>query len=152
MRPLVVLLLCAAAAWAQNSLQGTVSDPSGATVPGASVVLDGPGGGKRARTDNAGEYAFSRLAPGRYSVKVAAKGFGAARRDVVVDGAAVCDVRLAIQTAPQSIRVEGRTGRVSTEPEGNGSAVVMGQRQIAALSDDPDELALELQEIGRAHV
>jgi hypothetical protein len=62
-----------------------------------------------------------------------------------VDGAAVCDVRLAIQTAPQSIRVEGRTGRVNTEPEGNGSAVAMGQRQIAALSDDPDELALELQ-------
>jgi hypothetical protein len=141
----LVLLFCAAAAWAQSSLHGTVSDPSGAAVPNASVALDGPGGGKRARTDNMGEYSFSPLAPGRYSVRVAARGFAAARRDVIVQGAAVWDVRLAIQTAPQSIRVEGRTGRVSTEPEGNGSAVVMGERQIAALSDDPDELALELQ-------
>jgi hypothetical protein len=142
---LLVLLLCASALWAQSSLHGTVSDPSGAAVPNASVALDGPGGGKRARTDNMGEYSFSRIAAGRYSVRVAARGFAAARREVVVDGAAVFDVRLAIQTAPQSIRVEGRTGRVNTEPEGNGSAVVMGERQIAALSDDPDELALELQ-------
>jgi hypothetical protein len=62
-----------------------------------------------------------------------------------MDGAAVCDLRLTIATAPQSIRVEGRTGRIGTEPESNASAVVMGERQIAALSDDPDELALELQ-------
>ncbi len=36
-------------------------------------------------------------------------------------------------------------GRVGTTPESNGSAVILGARQIAELSDDPDELALELQ-------
>jgi hypothetical protein len=145
MRLLITVLLCVASAPAQSSLRGTVTDPSGAAVPGAAVSLDGTAGAKHARTDNAGEYSFPRLAPGRYSLKVTAKGFAAIRKDLAIDAAVVCDVRLAIQTAPQSIRVEGRSGRVSTEPDSNGGAVVLGERQIAALSDDPDELALELQ-------
>ena len=145
MRLLITLLLCVASASAQSSLHGTVTDPSGAAVPNASVAITGPKGAKRARTDNTGEYSFPRLGPGRYSLQVTAKGFAVARKDLAIEGAADADVRLAIQTAPQSIRVEGRNAAVSTEPESNGSAVVLGERQIAALSDDPDELALELQ-------
>ena len=34
---------------------------------------------------------------------------------------------------------------VSAEPEANGGALVLRARQIAALSDDPDELAMQLQ-------
>ncbi len=34
---------------------------------------------------------------------------------------------------------------MSTEPGANGSAVVLGQKQLAALSDDPDELAQQLE-------
>jgi hypothetical protein len=136
MRHVLILVLCAGGAWAQSSLHGTVTDPSGAAVPNAAVALDGPAGGKHARTDTSGEYLFSRLAPGKYSLKVTAKGFAVTRKDLAVDGAAVCDIRLAIQTTPQSIRVEARNGRVSTEPDANGSAVVMGKRQIAALSDN----------------
>ena len=41
--------------------------------------------------------------------------------------------------------VQGEDGGVNTNPESNGSAVVMGRKQLAALSDDPDELAQELQ-------
>ena len=145
MRPLLTLLLCAASALAQSSLRGAVTDPSGAAVPGAAVALDGTAGSKHARTGNGGEYSFPRLAPGRYWLKVTAKGFAVASKQLAIDGAAIADVRLVIQTAPQSIRVEGHSGRVSTEPESDGSAVVLGERQIAALSDDPDELALELQ-------
>jgi len=145
MTRIVALLVLAAQAWAQSSLRGTVTDPSGAAVPNAAVEIDGPGGGKRTRTESSGQYSFPRLAAGKYGIKVTAKGFATARANVAMEGPAVFDVRLAIQTAPQSISVEGRTGRVGTEPEQNGSAVVMGERQIAALSDDPDELALELQ-------
>ena len=145
MKLFAFLLLCAIAGRAQGSLRGTITDPSGAAVPNASVELAGPWGARRARTDHAGAYLFSPLAGGRYSLKVSARGFAVMRRDLTIEGVAVCDLRLAIETAPQSIRVEGRTGGVSTEPESNAGAVVMGQRQIAALSDDPDELALELQ-------
>jgi len=36
---------------ATASLQGSVTDPSGASVPGALVQLRGPGGERRATTD-----------------------------------------------------------------------------------------------------
>jgi len=145
MKLLVSLLLCGAGAPAQSSLRGTVTDPSGASVPGAAVRLASTTGTKHARTGETGEFSFPHLAPGRYSLQVTAEGFAPTRQDLVIDGAAVADVRLAIQPTPQSIRVEGRSGHVSTEPDSNGSSVVLGERQIAALSDDPDELALELQ-------
>jgi hypothetical protein len=145
MKPLVLLFVCAAAAWAQASLRGTVTDPSGAAVPRASVELAGPSGVMHVRTDSTGAYSFSRLDGGKYALKVTARGFARVHRDVFINGETVYDMRLAIETASQSIRVEGRTGQVSTEPGSNGGAVVLGDRQIAALSDDPDELALELQ-------
>ena len=149
MKPLllfVAVALSAAQAWAQGSLRGTVTDPSGSAVPDAAVAIAGPGGEKQVRTDIAGHYSFPRLASGRYLLRVTARGFAVVRkRDLAIDGAAVFDARLAIQTAPQTIDVQARTGRVNAEPDSNGSAVVMRERQIAALSDDPDELALELQ-------
>ena len=54
-------------------------------------------------------------------------------------------MRLVIGTRAQVINVEDQLRGVSTEPDANGSAIVMRERQIAALSDDPDELALQLQ-------
>ncbi len=145
MKLLFALALSAAAAWAQGSLRGVVTDPSGAAVPNALVELRGAARGKRAHTNAAGEYSFSPLAGNRYSLRVSARGFAPAERAIVVEGAAVCDVRLAIAVIPQSIRVGGNTASISTEPDANGSAVVLGERQIAVLSDDPDELALQLQ-------
>jgi len=145
MKFLAFLVLCTAAVRAQGSLRGTVTDPSGAAVPNATVALEGPAGARHARTDRAGAYSFSQLAGGRYSLHVTARGFAAVRRSLAIGSATVCDIHLTILTARESIRVEGRTGRVGTDPESNAGALVMGERQIAALSDDPDELALELQ-------
>src|ERR1044072_2605483 len=60
------------------TLSGRVTDPQGATLPGAAVTLY-----ERARkqvrlwtvTDAAGAYRFERLAPGEYLVEVEARGF-----------------------------------------------------------------------------
>ena len=67
---LVVALLLVAQVWAESSLHGTVTDPSGAAVPNAAVEIDAHGGGKRVRTDNAGQYWFARVTPGKYALKV----------------------------------------------------------------------------------
>jgi len=143
---LLLLMALATQVWAQASLRGVVTDPSNAAVPSATVELSGPGGARRTRTDIAGQYSFPHLTAGRYTIRFSAKGFaGAQKKDVAVDGAVAIDAHLTIQSMPETIRVEGRTGRVSTEPADNGSAVVIHEREIAALSDDPDELALELQ-------
>ena len=42
------------------SLRGTVTDPSGAAVPGAVVQVRGPGGEQRARTDRRATIRFLR--------------------------------------------------------------------------------------------
>ena len=57
----------------------------------------------------------------------------------------VFDAQLVIGTKAQVINVEDQLRGVSAEADANGSAIVMRERQIAALSDDPDELALQLQ-------
>jgi Carboxypeptidase regulatory-like domain len=146
MTRLLLLLLWTATAWAQSSLRGMVTDPSGAAVPNAVVQVTGPAGEKRVKTGLTGQYSFPRLAAGKYRIRVTAKGFSVAqKKDFAIDGAAVFDASLIIQTEAQNIHVEGRSGGVGTEPDSNGSAVVMNERQIAAFSDDPDELALELQ-------
>src|SRR6201996_7105072 len=66
-----------ASAQFNGSITGTVQDPAGANVPGATVTLTnvGTGEGKAGTTDAQGFYQFVSLAPGNYSVKTSAKGF-----------------------------------------------------------------------------
>uniref|UniRef100_Q01R02 Cna B-type protein n=1 Tax=Solibacter usitatus (strain Ellin6076) TaxID=234267 RepID=Q01R02_SOLUE len=135
-------------AWAQEApaLSGTVTDPSGAVVPGVTVQLRGAGRDRRVKTDRTGRYAFGSLAPGSYEVRFTAKGFAVAlMKSLRVERPEVFDVRLVIGATAQVINVEDQQRGVSAEADSNGSAIVMRERQIAALSDDPDELALQLQ-------
>lgn len=128
------------------SLRGTVTDPSGASVPNALVQLRGPGGEKRATTDIGGRYALEGLTPGKYQVRVIARGFSVTRKDnFVISGATPLDVQLTIQAETQVVNVEEEAGRVSTDPSSNASALVLGEKELEALSDDPDELQEQLQ-------
>jgi len=56
---------------------GTVTDSSGAVLPNANVTLTNQGTHdvRRAKSGTAGEYSFTFLLPGNYSVKVEAQGF-----------------------------------------------------------------------------
>lgn len=128
------------------SLHGVITDPSGAIVPGAVVELRGPGGEKRARTNASGMYSFGDLAGGKYRVRIAVKGFAPVeRRDLVITRAMGFDAQLAIRAGMEVVHVQDESGRIGTEPSSNGGGVFMRQRQVAELSDDPDELALQLQ-------
>ncbi len=147
---IVALFVCLSAGWSQEaptpSLAGTVTDPSGAAIPGALVQLRGPGGERRTRTDHTGQYSFPILKPGKYQVRIAARDFSVVeKKDFAIDRPMVFSVQMAIHSDAQVIHVEAGLGRISPEPGSNGSAVILGQRQIGELSDDPDELALQLQ-------
>jgi hypothetical protein len=76
---LVVLGLAGPSAWAQYSstLEGTVSDQSGAVVPGATVTTSNEATGvtQNVLTTSAGYYRFPALAGGVYTVKVNLTGF-----------------------------------------------------------------------------
>ena len=60
-----------------GNLQGTVYDPSGATVPGASVVATNiaTGVAKPTETTSSGAYRFENLPIGTYNISVDAGGF-----------------------------------------------------------------------------
>ncbi|RRA49570.1 carboxypeptidase regulatory-like domain-containing protein [Acidipila sp. EB88] len=83
-RCFIVLVLClgiAATSWAQfnSSLQGTVQDSSGASVPDAAVTLINTETkvSQASRADASGVYRFNSLAPGSYQVSATAAGFSA---------------------------------------------------------------------------
>jgi outer membrane receptor protein involved in Fe transport len=69
-----------------GSVEGTVTDPQGAVVPGVSVSLSGPNMIRPQTTtsDADGFYRFSSVPPGRYTLEVAAaKGFNAYKTENV---------------------------------------------------------------------
>ncbi len=80
--PIIACLstLCAPLALAQNSnasLSGTVTDQSGAAVPGAEVTFtaDGTGAVQKFVTGSGGLYSFPNLVSGSYQLQVTANGF-----------------------------------------------------------------------------
>lgn len=59
------------------TVRGTVTDPSGAVLPGAAVVITNTGTSARRETttDDRGGYLFAGLFPGRYEIRVELSGF-----------------------------------------------------------------------------
>ena len=60
-----------------GSVVGTVSDPSGAVIPGAAVTLTSKqiGASRTEKSDEGGRYSFVNVLPGTYDVSVTANGF-----------------------------------------------------------------------------
>ena len=77
----VAILACSPTARSQTTadILGTVTDSSGAVIPNAQVVLTNlaTGVAQQTHTNNAGDYLFTLVLNGTYSVKVAAPGFKA---------------------------------------------------------------------------
>ncbi|PYU16523.1 MAG: hypothetical protein DMG29_04000, partial [Acidobacteria bacterium] len=76
----VVVLLAASLCVAQvstSTITGSVQDSSGATVPGAKVVVknEGTGATYETTTTSAGTYTVSSLIPGLYTITVTHAGF-----------------------------------------------------------------------------
>jgi carboxypeptidase family protein len=80
--------LFAAGASSQTQLatvSGTITDPTGAVVPGVSVTIVSQGTGlkRRALTDAGGEYCFAGLSIGNYSLRIERPGFQSQVREGV---------------------------------------------------------------------
>jgi hypothetical protein len=110
---LVVVLSAACAAFGQStaSISGTVSDPTGAAVPGAHVIVHSLATGLDTNlvTDSAGIYVAPTLIPGDYSVAAVASGFS---RDMVpkvtllVDTKVAINLKLSVASAGTTVQVE----------------------------------------------
>jgi len=108
-------LVIAAGASAQSqvggaSLNGTVTDASGAAVPNAKISVTSPSTGlsRNTQTSDAGLYVFSGLPVGQYDVTVDAQGFKSVKRtglQLEVGAAATLDIRLELGATQETVSV-----------------------------------------------
>ena len=149
------LLLCGltcciplAAQSAPGDIRGTVTDPSGAVVPSATVVLSSPSGASRSVTSgHDGAFHIPAVAPGHYVLTVDAKGFAQALvDDLEIQPGVLVEKNVALQLPmeQQQVEVTEEAQGVNTNAENNASSIVIKGKDLDALSDDPDELQSEL--------
>ncbi len=150
-RWIVLIAVSAVAALAQQdsgTLKGKVLDSSGAVVPGATVSVVSRGVERTAATDQTGAYAVPGLAPGNYTVRITAPGFGTfhAKAEVAAGKVATVDASLQVALEKQEVTVEAEGApAVNTEASNNAGAIVLRGEDLEALSDDPDDMEADLQ-------
>jgi Carboxypeptidase regulatory-like domain len=129
---LTLLLAWTTASFAQTAetgaLTGTVTDPSGAVITGATVTITniGTGQSRTTTTDANGSYKFSLLPPGNYSVKFSAAGFKTADVPSVtvnVTETPVLNRSLAVGAQSEQVTVEATAETIQTENVANGGLV-----------------------------
>src|ERR1035437_783916 len=119
----LVLLLAPALVFCQSqnsSISGTVTDASGAVVPGAELTLTSVQRQTTARTVSGsdGLYSFPNLVPGNYELKVEAKGFKPQVQrglSLTINQLARADVRLDIGTDVTTIEVQASATQLNFE-------------------------------------
>ncbi len=122
-----------------GSISGTVKDPSGAVIPGATVTATDTATNVQSKTvsDDKGFYAFPSLPVGRYNVKVAEEGFGTqARNNLQVDanGALVVDLTLEMAEKVEEVTVLENAAQVETASSQMGQVVTGTQMTSVALN------------------
>lgn len=116
---LVATAVMAQTTVSQGSIQGTVTDPSGAVVSGArvSIVNKATGQAVTSTTSGAGAYSSGALLPGSYVVRVEAKGFRTSELPVVVQVTVTSsgNIKLEVGQEGQIVEVLASSVQVNTE-------------------------------------
>jgi len=150
---LAVLAMFAGAAQQANAqgagtLRGTVTDPSSALVPGATVVVTGNGVTRTAKSDGQGHYTIA-MPPGKYAIRADAPGFvtfSAPEVNVNTGQANAFDIALQIATDVQQVQVTDQANTsLSVDASANVGAIVLKDSDLDALPDDPDDLQADLE-------
>src|SRR6202795_2026446 len=126
----VACLVMVGTARAQNvgSLSGTVSDPSGAAIPGAKVTITDPGSGfsRSVQSDKSGEFSFAQLNPGTYRLEVTKdrfKTFIAEKVSVLVATPTEFLVKLELGAMSEQVVVESAAPALNTQDATVGNAI-----------------------------
>ena len=131
------MILCTASAQVVGStLNGVVTDGTGAGVPNAAVRVhnEETGTERRLRTDGAGRYSAPSIAVGLYTVTVEAQGFATERHtgvSLTVGEAAEVDIRLRVSSDQQEVTVSDAAPTVNASNEQVSGLV--NERQVKEL-------------------
>lgn len=128
----VLCLLCVSSAWGQTAgtgaIAGTVTDPSGRSVPNATVTATdlGTNQARTATTGPAGDFKFSLLPPGNYQLKFTASGFKTSTVGPVtvnVTETEAANQTLEVGAVSESVTVEANVQTLQTESSTLGTTV-----------------------------
>jgi len=134
---LVLAVAFASSCWAQfsSSLQGTVTDPSGAVIGNATVTLTNPDTNqqKSTTTTGSGTYRFDSLAPGNYQIQVTAAGFTATQvaTRLTTEQTAGVDVKLNVGNETTQVQVSAQGPALN--PEENRVETTLDTEQVRTL-------------------
>src|SRR4029077_7348340 len=137
--------LIAAPAWAQTQLGtlfGTVTDTSGAVVPGAEVSVENVNTGLKrdGRTDKTGEYQLVGLPAGRYTLRVQKEGFQTeVREGIPLSPGAAIGINLSLVVGELSVHVTVEAGVPSIDTTTTVEGMI-AERSLTALPLDGRDL------------
>src|SRR4026208_434265 len=146
---LLIFALASALSAQQNtgSLKGTVTDPMGSLIVGAKVTIKNSRGVTTSATStSSGVYEFRRVEPGTYEFHVTAPGFNVfEQKEVEIQGreTTTLNAELTVAFEEQQVTVDDRN--LSTDSDNNASAIVLRGKELEALPNDPQALAVALQ-------
>jgi hypothetical protein len=102
-----------------GDISGTITDPTGAVVPGASVLAENAATGlhQTATTSGNGTFRIPLLPPGDYKITVTASGFQTVetKASVVIGGTTEANISLPVKTQSTSVEVMAESSSVQTE-------------------------------------
>lgn len=137
---LCLALLLAGGIWAQSTtdgaIGGTVTDPSGALVAGASVTVTSisTGSEQTTTTDETGYFRVAKLQPASYRVKIEAKGFAAFTVEtVIVEVGSVTDLPAKLNLASHGATVVVSAESPAINTTSQDFAPIVDQTQISNL-------------------
>jgi hypothetical protein len=135
---LAVLVVGCRSGFAQQTseLSGTVTDVSGAVIPGAAVVVKAACGTEaRAVSDGEGGFRFAALAPGTYTVKTSAAGFAPSQETTTLGTQAVAlHIALNIGRASETVAVSAASATLATSDTSTGGMLDAKAMQAVPLN------------------
>ena len=130
-----------------TKVHGTITDPDGELIPGATVTFTpAKGPGRTVKSGSDGTYAIT-ITPGTYTLLVSMPGFASylmTNLKVPAVPSTTMDAKLKIGEENTVVNVEASAVQLSVDPDSNASSTVLQGKDLEALSDDPDELSSEL--------
>jgi hypothetical protein len=118
-----------------GNIEGAVSDPSGAIVPGAKVTITNLGTGQliNLTSNSSGAFNSGALVPGSYRTQVSAKGFSAVEVPVTVLVGNTATVNINLQIGGENVVMEVQTSAAQVNLEQSTVQGVLDEQQIERL-------------------
>ena len=110
-----------------TSLRGTVTDSTGAVVPGATVTLEDKSTGTHltTQTDEKGAYQFLQLPPALYTVTASGRGFAdqVKEAELLVNQPATISFAMSVHAAQEIVNVSAEAETLNTTDAAIGNSV-----------------------------